>query len=128
MSFMYWGAQNWTQSGVLSRGGVITFLVLLALCLRTQPRALLAFTAVKAHYWLLCCLLPGKTSIFFSAVLLPSWSGPSLHWCKGLLLARCRSMHLSLLNFIEVPLSPFLHPVQVSLDGSSALSCTELLP
>lgn len=70
MSFLYWGAQNWTPSGVLSRGGVIIFLVLLALCLQTQPRVLLAFTAAKPHCWFLCCLLPGKTSTSFSAVLL----------------------------------------------------------
>lgn len=110
MSFLYWWAQNWTPSRVLTRGGVITSLDLLAPWLWIQPRMLLAFPAVRAHRRLVCCLLPGKTSTSFSAVLLPSWSVPSLCWCKGLFLPRCRTTHSPLLHFVEVAVSPFLQP------------------
>ena len=65
-----------------------------------HPRIPLAFLAARAHCWLMINLLSSRTSRSLSAELLSNRSAPSLYWCMGLLLPRCRTLHLPLLNFI----------------------------
>ena len=88
-----------------------------------HPRIPLAFLASRAH----CCLMVNLSSIStprsFSAKLLCRRSAPSLYWCTGLFLPRCRSLALALVELHQVPLHPTLQPVQVSLNGSTALQC-----
>ena len=57
VSFLHWGAQNWTQhsrcglSTAAYRGMITALLLLATLCL-IQARMLLAFLATWAHCWL----------------------------------------------------------------------------
>jgi len=60
----------------------------------------LAFLTTRAHYWLMVNLPATKTPRSLSTELLCSRSAPSLYWCIGLLLPRCRTLHLPLLKFI----------------------------
>ena len=62
----------------------------------------LAFlVATRAHGWLMVNLSSTSTPRSLSTELLSSKSAPSLYWCMGLLLPRCRTLHLPLLNFIR---------------------------
>jgi len=76
----------------------------------------------KGTFWLMFYLVFTRTPSFFSAKLLSSLSFPSLSWCLGLFLFRGRTLHLSV-KFHEVPVSPFLHPLEVSLNGSATPWC-----
>lgn len=60
---------------------------------------ILMFLATRAHCWLMDNPLSIRGLWSFSAGLLSSWSEPSLYWWMKLLLLRCRTLHLSLLNF-----------------------------
>lgn len=78
--------------------GRITSLSLLAMLFLMQTRRLLGFCAARVHRW----LTVGLAS--FSARLLCGWSAPqppSLYWCMGLFLPRCRTSHFPLLNFMR---------------------------
>ena len=66
-----------------------------------HPRMPLAFLAARAHCWLIVNLSSTRTPRFLSAELLSSRSIPSLYWCMGLFLPRCRTLHLPLLNLIR---------------------------
>uniref|UniRef100_A0A8B9SAU1 Bromodomain adjacent to zinc finger domain protein 2B n=1 Tax=Apteryx owenii TaxID=8824 RepID=A0A8B9SAU1_APTOW len=59
---------------------------------------MLLIFAARAHRWLVFSLLSTKTFRSFSAEVLPSQSVLSLYHCKGLILPRCRTLHLSLLG------------------------------
>ena len=59
------------------------------------------FFDTRAHCWLMFNMVSTRTSSSFSAKLLSSWSAPSICWCMGLFLARCRTLHFSLLNFMR---------------------------
>ena len=66
-----------------------------------HPRMPLAFLAARAHCWLMVNLSSTSTPRSLSTELLSSRSTPSLYWCMGLFLPRCRTLHLPLLNFIR---------------------------
>ena len=66
-----------------------------------HPRMPLAFLAARAHCWLMVNLSSTSTPRSFSAELLSSRSAPSLYWCIGLFLPRCRTLCLLLLNLIR---------------------------
>ena len=56
-------------------------------------------------------LLATRIIRFFSAYLPSSQLAPSLYWCMGLFLPRCRTLHLSLLNHVMgacQPISPVI--------------------
>ena len=80
-----------------------------------HPRIPLAFLAARAHYWLMVNLSSTSTPSSVSTEVLSSRSAPSLYWCMGLFLPRCRTLH--------VPLCPTFQPVQVTLNGSTAFWC-----
>jgi len=61
----------------------------------------LAFLASRAHCWLMVNLSSTRTPRSLSSELLSSRSTPSLYWCIGLFLPRCRTLHLPLLNLIR---------------------------
>ncbi|KAK4809169.1 hypothetical protein QYF61_006427 [Mycteria americana] len=126
VSLLYWGAQNWTQHprcGLTSAElrGRITFLELLAVLYLMQPRIPLAFCAARAHYWLMFNLVPTRILRSFFARLLSSWVAPSIYW--GGILPQVQVFALLLVELHEVPLSLFLQPVEVPLDGSTTLWC-----
>jgi len=66
-----------------------------------HPRIPLAFLAARGHCWLMVNLSSTRTPRSLSAELLSSRSAPSLSWCMGLFLPRCRTLHLPLLSFIR---------------------------
>ena len=68
------------------------------------------------------------TPCSFSANLLSNCVVPSMYWCLGLFLPRCRTLHFSLLNFMrKYSVSPFLQPTKVLLDDSTLSGESELL-
>ena len=66
-----------------------------------HPWIPLAFLAARAHCWLMVNLSSTRTPRSLSAELLSGRSTPSLYWCMGLFLPRCRTLHLPLLNLIR---------------------------
>ena len=66
-----------------------------------HPRIPLASLATRAHCWLMVNLWFPSTPRSLFTELLSSRSAPSLYWCMGLFLPRCRTLHLLLLNFIR---------------------------
>ena len=64
------------------------------------PRIPLIFLAARAHCWLMGNLSPTSTPRSLSTGLLSSRSAPSLWWCMGLFLPRCRTLHLRLLSLL----------------------------
>lgn len=52
-----------------------------------------AFFATRARCWPTCNLLTIRMPRSLSAKLPSSWSSPSLSWCEGLFLPRCRIWH-----------------------------------
>jgi len=130
MSALYWGAQTWAQHSRCSltsaeqRGRIILLCLLAALHL-TQPRVLSTFFAAGAHCWLMVNLVSTRTSRGFSANLLSSWAAPSIYWCMGLSLPRCRTLHFPLLNcmrFLSAHFSSLLRSLWLAakLSGVSA--------
>ncbi|XP_068788224.1 uncharacterized protein [Struthio camelus] len=83
------------------RGRITSLDLLPTLCLM-HPRRPLAFLATRAHCCLMLHLLSTGTPRSFFMELLSSRSTPSLYWCMGLFLPRCRTLHLPLLNFRRV--------------------------
>lgn len=76
--------------------GRIIALNLLIMLFLMYSRRLLAFCAKKAYFWLVVNFLFTGTPAPF----LPSFlSAPSIYWCLGLFLPKCRTCHLPLLNF-----------------------------
>ena len=67
-----------------------------------HPRIPLAFLADRAHCWLMVNLSSTRTPRPLSAELFSSRSTPSLYWCMGLFLPRCRTLLLPLLNLIRI--------------------------
>jgi len=59
----------------------------------------------------------------FSAKLLSSWVVPSINWCCGVVPPQVEDFALLVVELHEVPVSPFLQPVQAPLDGSTTLCC-----
>lgn len=99
---------------------IITSLNLLAVLLPTQL--------------MIPSLLPGHITCSSSAHFPPAPQGllpkvapqpvsDSMFCCKGLILPRCRTAFV-LVEFWQILASPFLSPVQVFLDGSPVLQCT----
>lgn len=76
--------------------GCITSLNLLAMLFLMLPRTPFAFLLPRAHSWLMDNFLSTRTPRSFSE-LLSTRSVPSLY--MGLILSRCRTLHLPLLNF-----------------------------
>jgi len=74
---------------------------MLATLLLMHPRIPLAFLAARVHCYLMVNLLSTRTLRSLSKELLSSRSAPSLYWCIGLFLPRCRTLPLPLLNFIR---------------------------
>jgi len=66
-----------------------------------HPSRPLAFLAARAHCWLTVNFSSTRTPRSLSTELLSSRSAPSLYWCMGLFLPRCRTLHLPLFNFIS---------------------------
>jgi len=85
-----------------------------------QPSVLLAFCATAAHCSLILSLLPTRTPRSLSTELLLSWVDPSLCFTPRLCFPRCKTLHLSLLNFTK-----FLLALYSSLSRSS---CRVALP
>ena len=102
-----------------------------------HPRIPLAFLAARAHCWLMVNLSSTRTPRSLSAELLSSRSTPSLYWCMGLFLPRCRTVHLPLLNlirFLSAQLSSLsrsrwlaAQPASVSTTPPSFVSSANLL-
>ncbi|KAK4810782.1 hypothetical protein QYF61_008754, partial [Mycteria americana] len=115
------GAQNWIQSSRCSltsaeERGRITSLDLLAILCLMQPRIPLALAA-RAHCWLMFNLVSTRTPRSFSARLLSSWVAPSIYWCLGLFLPKCRTWHFPWLNcmrFLSAHFSSLLRSLWVA--------------
>lgn len=127
ISFLYFGSPELDMGSTYGLTyyveEVLIFLALLALPIWIQPGVLLAFFGDRAHWWLMCNLsLPihQEPQVLFSSFskLSPSHLVPSC--LLGVFLPRCRTLHLSLLDFIK-PSSPFLQPAKVSPNSSPAL-------
>lgn len=83
-----------------------------------------AFFVTRVHFWFTYSLST-RTPRSFSAKLLSSFSAkplsrllPSLYWCVRLFL------HSAAISHCEIPVSAFLLPVEVSLNGSTNVSCS----
>jgi len=61
----------------------------------------LAFLAIRVHCWLMANLLSTRSPRPFSTEVLSSRSSPNLYWFLWLLLPRCKTLRLLLLNFIR---------------------------
>jgi len=106
MSSLYWGAPRWTLHSrcALSSSeprGRTTSLDLLATLLLVQPRAPLALFASRTHCWLMFNSPSTRAPRSLTAELLLNWSAPSMYWCVGLLLPRCRTLHFPLLKCMK---------------------------
>lgn len=66
----------------------------------------LAFFNARAHCWAAQLVVQWDPRSVY-AKLLPRQSVPSLYWCLSLYLPWCRTFHLLLLIFTEVPLAHF---------------------
>ena len=77
----------------------MTSFCLLVMPLLMQSSILLAFFGAEAKCSLIL-ILSTRTSRSLSAELLSSWVDPSLCCTLGLCFPRCKTLHLSLLNFI----------------------------
>lgn len=103
----------------------ITSLNLLAMLILTKPRMstchrrmLLAHDQLDVH----------QDRRSFSAELYWSWSAPSVYWCLGLFLPRFRTYFaFPIVELPEVPVRPFLWPVEVPLNDTT-LAYQPLLP
>ncbi|NXW18147.1 TENS3 protein, partial [Circaetus pectoralis] len=96
-SLWYWGAQNRAQRsrcGLASakQRGRIAPLDLLATLFLMQLRILMTAFAMRLHCWLMVSLLSTRTPRSFSAELSSNQLAPSMYWCLGLFLPRCRSL------------------------------------
>ncbi|XP_048781946.1 uncharacterized protein LOC125684133 isoform X1 [Lagopus muta] len=69
--------------------------------MQEHPRMPLALLATRAHCWLTADLPSTRTPRSLSAELPSSSSSPNLYWCMQLLLPRCKTLHLLLLNLIR---------------------------
>ncbi|KAK4826285.1 hypothetical protein QYF61_007132 [Mycteria americana] len=78
-------------------------------------------TFPRAHCWLMFSLVSSRTTKSFSAKLFSSWSTPSIYLVSGLVPPQVQDFALHPVELYEVPVSPFLQPVQVPLDGSTTL-------
>jgi len=127
LRLLYWGAQHWTWhsrrdlTSAEQRRRIFSRAHLTMPCLM-QSGMPLAFFAARAHCQLMLSLVSAMTPRPFSAKPLYSWVTPSLYLCLRLLLPRCGTL-LALVERREVPVSPYLQPVQVPLDGSTILWC-----
>ena len=106
LSFVNWGAQNRTQeakcglSRAEQRGRIISFSLLTTLFVMYRMR--LAFWAIRAHCCLTASLLPARTPSSFSTEQLSSRSAPHLYRFMRLLLLRCETLYLLLLNLKKI--------------------------
>ena len=66
-----------------------------------QPRTQLAFWSARAHCRLMLNLSSTNTAKYFSWGQLSSYSLPSLYLCLWLPQSRCKSLHLTFLNFVR---------------------------
>lgn len=89
-------------------------LSLAVMALLVQCNILLAFFASSAHCTLTLNLLPTRNSRLLATELLPSQVGPSLCCSPPLYYLRCKTLHLSILNFIG-----FLSVHSLSLQGGA---------
>jgi len=55
----------------------------------------------------------------FSAKLFPSWAAPQYVLVHGVVSPQVQNFALPFVDLHEVPISPFLQPLQVLLDGSA---------
>ena len=99
LSFLYWGAQNWTQHskcGLTSTEGGSPPLTCWPCFFFNEPRMPLPFLATRAHCWFMACCPSGHTG---SSLRSSSSTGHSLT-CMHVFLPRCKTLHLLLLNLI----------------------------
>lgn len=108
---LHWGAQNWTQDSRcgLTRGEGKDHL----LPAGNNPNASQG-SCLCWKCWLMFNLVSIRTPMCFSAKLLPSWTAPTVYWCRGLILPT-QNFALPFVGLREVPVSPFLQPVKVPL-------------
>ena len=85
-----------------SREDSITSYSLLAASLLKKPRILLAFWAARAHSWLMPSFLCIRTPKSISAELLSRSSSPILYLYLGLPQPKRNTVHLALLNLIQL--------------------------
>ena len=76
-------------------------LPLLVIPLLMEASSLFAYFAAAAHCSLILSLLCTRTPRSLLTQLLPSQVDPSLRYTPGLCSLRCKTLHLSLLNFIK---------------------------
>lgn len=106
MSSLYQEGPNWRQCSTYrlrsaEQRGIIACLDVLALLLLILSWMLLAFLSARAHCRPKFSLLSTKTPMSFPAELLYSQCISSLYHCNEFFLPRCRTWHLSLLNFMK---------------------------
>ena len=128
MSISYWEASNWAQyatcglSSAEQRGRVTSLDLLVIFCLM-QPRILLALLWGKGT--LLPPVQPGvhqDPQVFFcQAAFQPG--GPQHILVHGFVPPQVQDCALLFVELDEVPVSPFLQPVVVPLDGSTTVGC-----
>lgn len=80
---------------------MITTLLLLVMLLWIQSRMWFTFLTAVVDCWLMFNSLPTRISRSLSTRLLPSHTDSSLYWGLWLYHGKCRTLHFSLLNFIE---------------------------
>lgn len=101
-----------------------TFSVL-AMLLLIQLWMLLAVLVARAHGWLVFSLLPTKTPRLFSAELVP---GQAVLACTTQGILPSHEEDCCRVEFHKVPVSLFLQPVQVPLNGNPALKYVDRSP
>lgn len=123
---MYWGAQNWLHHfgyGLsVQQGGRITSLTLQATLFLMHLRVLLAFAEEASgwvHLWLMVSML--SVRIFMS-----SYVEKIFIWLDDSVLVRgiplqSQDFTFLLIELQTIPISPFLQPDNVPLDGSTTL-------
>lgn len=86
---------------------------------------LLAVLVARAHGWLVFSLLPTKTPRLFSAELVPL---QAVLACTTQGILPSRAEDCCCVEFHKVPVSLFLQPVQVPLNGNPALKYVDWCP
>lgn len=126
MSYLYWGAQHRTQYSRWVQG---EYQLPLPASNALSHAALNAFDFFVFHKTTL--LVHGKFGAHqaksFSATLISRWSTSRFFWWVGLVLSKCRILHLPLVRFMRLLLVHFLPRHLQVVIHSSGLSTTLLM-